>query len=70
MNRYLEAGYQFHVSERAGVFTVCELIGKGASCAVYRADFTDEHGNQTQHLPAPTLRWFLDQFPCGTDDIL
>lgn len=50
MNRYLEAGYQFHVSERAGVFTVCELIGKGASCAVYRADFTDEHGNQTQHL--------------------
>lgn len=50
MNRYLEAGYQFHVSERAGVFTVCELIGKGASCAVYRADFTDEHGNQTQHI--------------------
>ena len=50
MNRYLEASYQFHVSERAGVFTVCELIGKGASCAVYRADFTDEHGNQTQHL--------------------
>lgn len=50
MNRYFAQGYRFSVEELAGEFTIQEQIGRGASCVVYRADFTDEHGNQIEHL--------------------
>lgn len=50
MNRYFDVGFKFSVKERVGEFTIRELIGQGASCAVYRADFVDEYGNRTEHL--------------------
>lgn len=50
MNRELEKGYKFSVSEVKGSFEIKEIIGRGASCVVYRAEFTDEHGNITEHL--------------------
>lgn len=50
MNRYLEPGYSFSVPEMTGGFHIAGMIGRGASCAVYRADFTDGHGNRTEHI--------------------
>ncbi len=50
MNRYLENGYKFEVEEKKGSFEIKETIGRGASCVVYRADFTDENGNITEHI--------------------
>lgn len=50
MKRYLSPGYRFSVKEKSGEFEIINLIGCGASCAVYRADFIDEYGNRTEHL--------------------
>ncbi len=50
MNRYLENGYTFKVNEKKGSFEIKETIGYGASCVVYRAEFTDENGNITEHI--------------------
>ncbi|MEE1066195.1 MAG: NB-ARC domain-containing protein, partial [Acutalibacteraceae bacterium] len=50
MNTYLENGYKFEVEEKKGSFEIKETIGRGASCVVYRADFTDENGNITEHI--------------------
>lgn len=50
MNRYLENGYKFEVEEKRGSFEIKETVGRGASCVVYRADFTDEKGIVTEHI--------------------
>ncbi len=50
MNRYLENGYKFEVEEKKGSFEIKETVGRGASCVVYRADFTDEKGILTEHI--------------------
>lgn len=50
MNRYLENGYKFEVEEKKGSFEIKETVGRGASCVVYRADFTDEKEIVTEHI--------------------
>ena len=50
MNRYFENGYKFEVEEKKGSFEIKETVGRGASCVVYRADFTDEKGIVTEHI--------------------
>lgn len=48
--RRLGNNTEFSVPEKRGRFVIRELVGEGASCYVYRADFIDEYGNQTEHL--------------------
>ncbi len=50
MDRYLEEGAFFLGTNRAGEYRIAEMIGKGSSCAVYLADFTDHEGNMTEHI--------------------
>lgn len=50
MGRYLEEGAFFHGANREGEYRITEMIGKGSSCAVYLADFTDHEGNVTEHI--------------------
>lgn len=50
MGRYLEKGAFFSGANNAGEYRITEMIGKGSSCAVYLADFTDYEGNVTEHI--------------------
>lgn len=50
MNRYLRPGYSFSLKGAEGTFEVLEIIGRGASCAVYRTYFYDPSGIRTEHL--------------------
>lgn len=50
MGRYLEKGAFFPDADNMGEYRIAEMIGKGSSCAVYLADFTDHEGNVTEHI--------------------
>lgn len=50
MGKYLEEGEVFPGTNKAGEYRIAEMIGKGSSCAVYLADFTDHEGNVTEHV--------------------
>ena len=50
MGRYLEKGAFFSGANNVGKYRIAEMIGKGSSCAVYLADFTDHEGNVTEHI--------------------
>lgn len=50
MGRYLEKGAFFPGADNIGEYRIAEMIGKGSSCAVYLADFTDYEGNVTEHI--------------------
>lgn len=50
MGRYLEKGAFFPDTNNVGEYQITELIGRGSSCAVYLADFTDYEGNVTEHI--------------------
>lgn len=50
MERYLRPGQIFTLTNIEGTFEVREMIGRGASCAVYRTYFCDPNGIRTEHL--------------------
>ena len=50
MERYLRPGQIFSLTNIEGTFEVREMIGRGASCAVYRTYFCDSNGIRTEHL--------------------
>lgn len=50
MDRYLREGASFLGTSREGEYRIAEMIGKGSSCVVYFADFTDHDGNVTEHI--------------------
>lgn len=50
MDRYLMPGQVFSLTGTEGTFEVREMIGRGASCAVYRTYFHDPSGIRTEHL--------------------
>ena len=50
MERYLKPGRAFSLADTKGTFAVQEMIGRGASCAVYRTYFYDQNGIRTEHL--------------------
>ena len=49
MGRYLECGEKLNIQEK-GEFVIKEIMGKGSSCVVYLAEYTDAHGICTEHL--------------------
>lgn len=50
MNRYFEIGNRFSLDGADGEYEVKEIVGKGASCIVYRTTFTNKNGVVTEHL--------------------
>ena len=50
MNRYFAEGTKLNISGKEGTFEIREMVGRGASCAVYHAEYVDVHGNRTEHL--------------------
>lgn len=50
MDRYLKPGQVFTLADAGGTFEVREMIGRGASCVVYRTYFYDSNGIRTEHL--------------------
>lgn len=50
MDRYFKIGHRFHLAGIDGEYEVKEISGKGASCIVYRATFTNKDGVVTEHL--------------------
>lgn len=50
MDRYLKSGTELRLKGIEGIFTVREIIGRGASCVVYRADFCNMLGKTSEHL--------------------
>ena len=50
MDRYLRPGQTFSLENVSGIFEVRQIIGRGASCVVYRTYFYDQNGIRTEHL--------------------
>ena len=50
MNRYLNDGYEFSFKGVIGTYKIRNIIGRGSSCIVYLADFTDTNGIVTEHI--------------------
>lgn len=50
MNRYLQAGMRLKKPECPGEYEIKEIVGTGASCVVYYAEFVDASGVHTEHL--------------------
>lgn len=50
MRSSLVIGKQFPHPKGTGVYRIVKIIGTGASCIVYQADFSDDHGFVTSHL--------------------
>lgn len=50
MDRYLRNGSQIKDPERSGVYEIRNIVGTGASCVVYLADFFESSGIRTEHL--------------------
>ena len=50
MKRYLEKEKHLKFKDINGEFVIREIVGRGASCVVYRADFYNEFGRVSEHL--------------------
>ena len=50
MDRYLRNGSQIKNPEHSGVYEIRNIVGTGASCVVYLADFLECSGARTEHL--------------------
>lgn len=50
MNRYLETGTEITLRGIEGTFVINALVGRGSSCAVYQAEFTNALGKTSEHL--------------------
>ena len=50
MDRYLQNGNQVKNPERSGIYEIRDIVGTGASCVVYLADFLESSGIRTEHL--------------------
>ena len=50
MKRYLENEKRIKFKDINGEFVIREIVGRGASCVVYRADFYNEFGRVSEHL--------------------
>ena len=50
MKRYLENEKHLKFKDINGEFVIREIVGRGASCVVYRADFYNEFGRVSEHL--------------------
>ena len=50
MRRYLENEKHISFKDINGFFEIKEIVGRGASCVVYRADFYNEFGRVSEHL--------------------
>ena len=50
MNRYLQAGTHLKKPKCPGEYEIKDIVGTGASCVVYYAEFVDPTGVRTEHL--------------------
>lgn len=50
MDRYLKDGSRIKNPARSGEYEISGIIGTGASCVVYLADFLESSGARTEHL--------------------
>ena len=50
MKRYFENEKHLKFKDINGEFVIREIVGRGASCVVYRADFYNEFGRVSEHL--------------------
>lgn len=50
MDRYLKDGSRIKNPDRSGEYEIRGIIGTGASCVVYLADFFESSGARTEHL--------------------